>query len=89
MIAPRGPEHRVIVLAMIVWTCAGSAGSAQDPDQRSPTTSSLGAVKARVALGDAVYVTDIYQGISTPASATENPTGTRTRDILNSARFAD
>ena len=58
MIAPLCPEHRVIVLAMIVWSWAANAASAQGLDQRSTTTSSFATVKARVALGDVVYVTD-------------------------------
>ena len=57
MIAPLCPEHRVIVLAMIVWSWAANAASAQALDQRSTTTSSFATVKARVALGDVVYVT--------------------------------
>jgi hypothetical protein len=58
MIAPLCPEHRVIVLAMIVWSWAANAASAQALDQRATTTSSFATVKARVALGDVVYVTD-------------------------------
>jgi hypothetical protein len=58
MIAPRGREHRMIVLAMIAWGCAANPGSAQDLNQRSPTTPSFAAVKARVTLGDVVYLTD-------------------------------
>jgi hypothetical protein len=58
MIARLCPEHRFIVLAMIVWSWAADAASAQALDQRSTTRSSFAAVKARVALGDVVYVTD-------------------------------
>jgi len=58
MIAALCPEQRVIVLAIVVWSWAASAASAQALDQRSTTTSSLATVKARVALGDIVYVTD-------------------------------
>jgi hypothetical protein len=48
----------LLVLAMIAWSGAADAASAQALDQRSTTTSSFAAVKARVALGDIVYVTD-------------------------------
>ena len=58
MIAPLCPEHRLIVLAMIVWSWAANAASAQALDQRSTITSSFATVKARVALGDVVYVTE-------------------------------
>lgn len=58
MIPPLCPERWVIVLAMIVWSWAANAASAQALDQRSTTTSSFATVKARVALGDVVYVTD-------------------------------
>lgn len=58
MIAALCPEQRVIALALVVWSWAASAASAQALDQRSTTTSSLATVKARVALGDIVYVTD-------------------------------
>jgi hypothetical protein len=57
-ILPLCPEHRVIVLAMVVGSWAANAGSAQALDQRSITTSPVAAVKARVARGDVVYVTD-------------------------------
>ena len=58
MISPPCPERRVIVLAVIVWSWAANAASAQALDQRSTTISSFATVKTRVALGDVVYVTD-------------------------------
>jgi hypothetical protein len=48
----------VIILAAIAWSWAAGVTSAQAPDQSS-MTSSLAAVKARVPVGNDVYVTDM------------------------------
>ena len=58
MIALVCREHRLIVVLMIAWGWAADAALAQTVDQRSTTTSSFAGVKAFVAPGDVVYVTD-------------------------------
>src|SRR5919109_2057669 len=58
MVTPLCRERRLIVLAVIFWGWAAGAASAQTPDQRPMTTPSLAVVKARVPIGDVVYVTD-------------------------------
>jgi hypothetical protein len=51
-------EHRLIVFAIIAWNWPADAASAQDLDQRSIPTRSFAAVKARMQVGDVIYVTD-------------------------------
>ena len=58
MIALVSREHRLIVVLMIAWGWAADAALAQTVDQRSTTPSSFAGVKAFVAPGDVVYVTD-------------------------------
>jgi hypothetical protein len=55
MIPPLRRQGRLTVLAVIAWGWAAGVGSAQEPDQQS---AAFAAVKARVPVGDVVYVTD-------------------------------
>jgi len=58
MITPLCRECRLIVLGVIAWGLAAGVASAQTPDQRSMTPPTLAVMKARVPVGDVVYVTD-------------------------------
>ena len=57
MIALLCRDHRWIVVAMIAWSWAAAA-SAQVLNQQSITKRAFDAVKARVPVGDVIYVTD-------------------------------
>jgi hypothetical protein len=58
MMTPGCRECRLIVLTAIVWGRAAGMASAQATDQGSMTTPSWEQVKARLPVGDVVYVTD-------------------------------
>ena len=60
---------RVMLLAVIVWTWAAGVTSAQATDPAS-ATSSLASVKARVPVGDHIYVTDT-EGVTTKGRLVE------------------
>src|SRR5262249_42850667 len=53
----RGPDRYLAVMTLIVWGCAAGVAIAQAPDQQ-PTTTNLVDVKARVPVGDVVYLTN-------------------------------
>jgi len=67
---------RLIVLAAIAWSWAAGAASAQAPEPRSMTTLSLAVVKARVPIGDVIYVTD------TTGATTKGPLAAVTDDAV-------
>ena len=86
MLLPLCRAHRLIVFAVTAWSWAAGSASAQALDQRLTTTPSLAAVKARVPIGDVVYVTDTTNTTirGTLAELTDETMAVKIKDDLRS-----